>query len=248
MTMRMKYPYISGNDICDGTVHLIEPIKLNRIVGLPLLLFDYYDYDYGTNCVTVILVDELGFHKAPLLEYGELFETLELAECLESIDIKILPDMIEANRPALDWPDLVATCPSYLSSPDSPPQFGFPIGADLFNPSPDLCRSRPRGIITLYINGKTVMYRHSDTFQMISYDSLRRFFDEYDIIWRYTDGTLVKDRSEINANLRACERSLSNNILLYQIVDVGLTGYDSTILPPYYGCHIHRYNVNVMVR
>lgn len=268
MTIRIKYPYIPGNNLCDGTVHQIEPIRLCRIIGLPLLLLEYFDQKVEAQCITIILVDNQGFHKVPLLGYDELFEILNNEEWLEPIDIGILPDIIGANKPARDWPELILASLAGSPPPNDPLILCAAAGGD--TPRQPFYHYLPsREVITLYIDGETVMRREYDRvghiiFPTVSYDSLCKLLDEYDIIWRHIDETLVKEEDEINLVLRACERRLSNENVFYRIQEVGLADHDDRYLPPYYdklsrphygkplppyyGRHIHRYQVNITRR
>ena len=121
MTIRMQYPNISGNPVCDGTVHQIEPIRLRRVIGLPLMVLEYLDRKIGAQCITIISVDAQGFHKVPLLGYNEFFEILSNDEWLEPIDIRVLPDTIGSNEPVHDWPEVVAESVADSPNPNNPP-------------------------------------------------------------------------------------------------------------------------------
>ena len=275
MAIRIQYPYIYGNALCDGTIHQIEPNKLSHIIGLSLFVLEYFDYKVGTQCITILSADEQGFHKNPLLGYNELLEILNTDGWLEPVDIGILPSTIGTKKPVHDWPALIAAnsvCISnnspmlYAAAGDNnSPRPSWPFRP--FRPSRPSVRFLCREVITLYIDddGKTVKRKRCDSaghieFQIVSYESLYRLLGEYDIIWRHNDETLVTMEKEIDLVLRICESRLSNETVFYQISEIDLASNSRFLplrrgrrlaiqfLPPYYGHCVHRYCVNIIRR
>ena len=71
--IRMKYPVIDGNPLCDGQVHIIIPTRVSRINRLPLYYVEYYDRKTGTNAYTIMRRTIDGtLTKVPLLDYSTL--------------------------------------------------------------------------------------------------------------------------------------------------------------------------------
>ena len=249
--MRIKYPYIIGNDICDGTVHLIEPIGLYSVSGLPLFVFEYYDLKYDVQCIAILLWDGKKFYKTPLLGYLEFFEVFENGgQWLQPIGTGILPYIIESYEPVYDWPGLIALIQvGDMPSGDAPELYAYNSNGVPPNDPPVYMASRNlppthnltslglrRNVINLYIDGETVMRKDDSVLRVVSYESLCRLLDKYDVIWRHTDETLASEK-EINVALSAVEREMPCRI--WEIVN----DHINKPLPLYYGRYIHRYRV-----
>ena len=262
MFLNLQTPYIENSPICDGTTHRIKPIALNRVIGLALLILEYFDFNVGAQCITIISMDNEGFHKVPLLRYDELNRVLTLDGWLKPIDIGILPETIETNKPVSDWPELIAGLAG-----STPPNGPIMLYADDDAPSgkpPILCaddddddgdipiwlKERHRAIITLYVNGETALYKTTNEagetiFRVISYDSLCRLLESYDFIWRRIDGILASQK-EIDKVLEACENHLSYENVFCRIREIHRenSAYRSMNrqgpLPPYYSSYVHR--------
>ena len=251
------HPYVKSEPFADMFAHRIKPIALNRVIGLPLLVMKYYDYKnlaqrqfYG-----IILVDGGKFYRIPLLQHAEFGEMLNLDGWLEPIDIGILPSTIWTKKAARDWPELIAnlgnaafqsTASTLCVKNSSEPQ------SEKEEP-----KKHHRAIITLYAVSETAIYKKPDSagnniFQTITYDSLHRLLENYDIIWRRIDQSLAKE-SEFNSVLKACERYLSTNNAPYWIYETcqnhnatnQATDDQGELLPLFYGNHIHRYKVDI---
>ena len=248
------HPHVKNEPLTDMAAHRIEPIALNRVIGLPLLVMKYYDYKILAPCYGIILVDGGKFYRIPLLQNAEFIEMLNLDGWLEPIDIGILPSTIWTKKAARDWPELIASLgDAAFQSTASTPRVRNSSKAQSEKEKP---KKRHRAIITLYAISETAIYQSNsagnNTFQTITYDSLHRLLENYDIIWRRVDQSLAKE-SEFNSVLKACEHYLSANNATYWIYETcqnhnatdQATDDQGELLPLFYGNHIHRYKVDI---
>ncbi len=73
--IRMQYPRISGNSLCDGTVHEIVPYHVYRVEGSELYVMEYYDQTRRCQATTVLIRGDNGrLTKVPLVDYQSLFD------------------------------------------------------------------------------------------------------------------------------------------------------------------------------
>ena len=175
--LRLQYPNIRGNSLCDGRVHNITPYTVSRIEDLELFLLEYYDESMACDCTTILLRRPDGsLCKIPLKDYDLLFE------------------MIGNNILRLTDEDLFVFFATYYSKRDSFIPAEAPV-KDFHE-----CLTQARAAIILYIDAnKNIYYRKGLTYVRVNADLLLQLMQAYDIEWHRKETKRLASQSEIDA-------------------------------------------------
>ena len=103
--LRMDYPNDKEKNInYDGRMHMILPLKLQRLVikGCELFLLNYVDMSLGgKSMITLLVREDANFYKVPLIKYDSSFN--ELVSLFTSngrkVELNMLPFRIETKAP-----------------------------------------------------------------------------------------------------------------------------------------------------
>ena len=170
MKIQMQYPVIKENYLCDGSVHIINPLALRRIENGDLYLLDYFDESYECNCTTILIKTKEGFKKIPLLDYDLLYEMIENDQ-LDLLPVSIYEiTMINRN----------------LFIKTEPPQENISI-------------TLARAAIIIYIGKDGNLYtKINGEIQRIDAQQLSAIMEQYDIEWRYLNNNELVSPDAIN--------------------------------------------------
>lgn len=76
--IRMQYPNIKGNLLCDGEIHDVIPLRVSKIENSGFFLLEYVDKSVGSSCITILRKMPNGeISKIPLLSYDSLQEAIK---------------------------------------------------------------------------------------------------------------------------------------------------------------------------
>lgn len=169
--IKMQYPNIKGNSLCDGKTHIITPHRISRIEDFDIFLMEYYDETMGCQCSTILLRTSNGeLIKIPLLDYNLLFNMIKNGELrLTPEDLSIFfikGNYIKTREPVKDFRQ---------------------------------CLAQARAAIILYIdeNGN-IYYKDSNSFGIIDGNTLSRLMQAYDIEWHRKETNALASNSEID--------------------------------------------------
>lgn len=175
MFFRMQYPKIKDNNLCDGRIHCIRPTNLYRIEDFELYYFEYFDEEYSSNCFTILINDQDGFKKMPLLNYDLLYQMLETqALTLTPVSINELfvnnrNGFINAVKPELD--------------------ITYPL-------------AQARAAIIIYIDEMGNLWiKNQNKYQKITSEQLSMLMQKYDIEWRMLNNDSLASDALVNSCL-----------------------------------------------
>jgi len=227
--IKMKYPNIDNNSLCDGRVHEITPYNISRIEDLEIYLMSYFDETMNCEAITILSKLPNGdINKLPLLDYDLLY------------------DMINSGKIRLTEEDLFTFFAKYISNPKDPINFKKPFKD--FNQ----CLTAVRAAIILYIGiDGCIYYKSENKYIKIDGNTLSKIMQLYDIEWHRTAPDSLASKSEIEYAINntmghmlkkdpyddglSCEERYSiGNIhhytIGYQYKDLnGLTRYNSSV-------------------
>lgn len=175
MKIQMQYPNISGNQLCDGRVHIINPSSLNRIEDFDLYLLDYFDETFGCYCTTVLIKTKTGFKKIPLLDYDLLFRMLENNQ-LNLIPVDLM-EIILNNRNL------------FINAETPKKDISVPL-------------TQTRACIIIYIGKDGSLYtKINGKVERINAEQLSAIMQKYDIEWRYLENNMKASPDAINRSI-----------------------------------------------
>lgn len=103
--LNLQYPYIPGNQLCDGTWHQISVTGVWRLANSPhTFIMEYLDRNYNVSCLTVLIRTTSGLQKAPLISYEGIHRMTD--RLLIPVSAEFLPNLIYAFGVSYDFMDL----------------------------------------------------------------------------------------------------------------------------------------------
>lgn len=175
--IRMQYPNINGNSLCDGRIHNITPYGISRIEDLEIFLMEYFDETRGCECSTILYRMPNGeISKIPLLDYDLLFNMINNGE------LRLTPE------------DLYAFFARYYSNSRSCISAQQPV-KDFHQ-----CLAQARAAIILYIdNNGNIYYKDGNNFVKVDGNLLSQLMQAYDIEWHRKETNALASKSEIDS-------------------------------------------------
>lgn len=175
--IKMEYPNIKDNDLCDGKIHDIIPLNIDRIENSELYLLEYYDRTKKCNGVTILYKAYNGeITKIPLLSYDLLFYLIDNKKIdLSYEDLGLLYDYDYTNRPN-----------QYIKANQPLKDF-------------QECLALARAAIILYIDANGNIYlKNENKFVKVDDDLLLKIMQQYDIEWHDKETNALASQKEID--------------------------------------------------
>lgn len=191
MLLRMRYPYIKGNRLCDGKIHYIIPQGVSQIDNYDLYYFKYIDQTMNRDCFTILGKDEDIIRKFPLEDYKSFVDMVSRGEIrLTDIDQSISSffknylktgSYITTNAPIKDFPHLLCAV---------------------------------RAVIELFIdeNNRVYVYNYREKeYIEIGKEELFRIMQYYDVVWR-VKVSVVDINNPVNASVEKMQVALDKMV------------------------------------
>lgn len=184
--IRMQYPNINGNPLCDGRIHQITPHSLSRIEDLDLFLLSYYDETCNCDCYTVLYRTPNGeIRKIPLLDYNYLFKIIN------NNWVKLTPENMRSFFDRISSSD-------YIRSEKPIENFQRAL-------------TQTRAAIILYVDETGNIYlKKGNSFSLVSAIMLSEIMQRYDIEWHRKETDTMAPQNIVNGAIGRMFRQLDD--------------------------------------
>ena len=183
--IRLKYPNIDGNSLCDGRIHNITPYSISRIEDLELYIMDYFDESIQNECSTILSKNPNGvIEKIPLLDYDLLFDMVynNQLRLTEEDPFIFLINYKEPN--------------TYINNRKPLKDFGE-------------CLTQARAAIILYIDSNgNIYYKDGSNLIKVTGEQLLQIMQLYDIEWHRKETNELASKEEIESAINNATRGL----------------------------------------
>lgn len=180
--IRMQYPLIAGNPLCDGQIHNVTPHRVSRIRDLDIYYFEYFDETKHCECTTILQKMPNGeLYKVPLLDY-------------DSLDYIISRNLLELTKEDLD-----TFFALYYIDPSKYIPTRQPV-KDIYECMAQARAEKARKAAILYIDdNKDIYYKSKNNFFKVDGKLLSKFMQAYDIEWHTKETDRLAPQIEIDA-------------------------------------------------
>lgn len=235
MRIIMKYPFISGNTLCDGTRHVINPQQIHSFVigDIEMFILTYMDEKEGTICETILRQNGSKFIKVPLRSYDEFKERIANGTIkLKPVDLSILDNVFNINT---DEP--VNNIDSLINSSKEENFMESQLqDYSIKKPEVQIAGPKKRGLVPIYIDETGNMYTRGFTAQAIFGNGGSSFYypltpgqvkyilENFDVEYyeydKYGKNVPISDRRKLVGLLKAfCEKNKISNDVFDNIIN-----------------------------